>query len=266
MFCVIQKVINKRPDPNGAPKELLVISRTLDIDGVTKTSYSYSFSKERFERKIKDAYKIIIHHSFREKGVVKKKQWVICTMGYYDLINSIPNDHINTPQLKSKLEEMDITEEQLWNIVHKKLQPIVDYAKEKFGKTKEFLTARKHENILHRYRVNKKGFQYAGNSGDYDYCYDVFGVLRNEEYLNNLIKKSRADFEEFMNRSSSSRNKSQSNYSDISSYFKSTYSDEEKVMLKTIYRALSKSFHPDITQDDGQMMKLINRLKEGWGI
>jgi hypothetical protein len=46
----------------------------------------------------------------------------------------------------------------------------------------------------------------------------------------------------------------------------SNYTDEEKGMLKKIYRTASKQFHPDITNDDGSMMKFLTRLKEEWRI
>lgn len=56
MFCVIQKVVKKKPNPYGACKELLVDSYTFSINGETKTKYTYKYSDERFERPIKDTY------------------------------------------------------------------------------------------------------------------------------------------------------------------------------------------------------------------
>jgi curved DNA-binding protein CbpA len=33
-----------------------------------------------------------------------------------------------------------------------------------------------------------------------------------------------------------------------------------------MYKVLALNFHPDRTGDDGEMMKLVNRVKEEWGI
>ncbi|MED3799130.1 hypothetical protein P4604_17280 [Lysinibacillus capsici] len=75
MFCVIQKIQKKKPDPYGTHKELQVTINKWSI-GNNKPAehYGYMYSEERFERPILDAFKISIHHSYREQGKVKKKQ------------------------------------------------------------------------------------------------------------------------------------------------------------------------------------------------
>jgi imidazoleglycerol phosphate synthase glutamine amidotransferase subunit HisH len=60
-----------------------------------------------------------------------------------------------------------------------------------------------------------------------------------------------------------------SNDEDFSSYFgtkRSNYSEEDKIKLKKMYKVLALQFHPDRSGDEGEMMKLVNRLKEDWGI
>lgn len=42
--------------------------------------------------------------------------------------------------------------------------------------------------------------------------------------------------------------------------------EEDKPIYKRLYRILAKNCHPDIIKDDGQTMKLVNELKEQWGI
>ncbi|WP_294378927.1 DUF3102 domain-containing protein [uncultured Clostridium sp.] len=42
--------------------------------------------------------------------------------------------------------------------------------------------------------------------------------------------------------------------------------EEDKPIYKRLYRILAKNCHPDIIKDDGQAMKLVNELKEQWGI
>jgi hypothetical protein len=264
MYCVIQKVVNKKADPYGWHKELNVTTEKTS-KGLTK--YGYKYSEERFDRPNKDAYKILIHHSYRENRAIKKKQWVICTMGYYSLIDSAPGDHLLSKVLKLKLKEMGITEEELWKLVYEKLDPIIAFARSDIESSIEWQTKKEHEEILQLYRKAKYKFPYMRNDDVYDICYDVFGELRNPKYLEDLKTYYRKQNEQRANKAKSDEEYFNSNYN--SSYFKpnhSNYTEIEKPMLKTIYRALSQKFHPDITKDDGEIMKLINKLKEGWGI
>lgn len=263
MYCVIQKVVNKKPDLFGTPKELYVNSISFTIDGEFKTKYTYHYSEEKFERPITDAYKISIHKSFRKDGKVRKKQWVICTMSYYSLIEFWPGDCVSQSKLEEKLKEMGITEEELWDLVYEKLEPLIDEVKLEFERTEEYKTKKKQEKILEQHRKKKYAFEKKYGSDTYDYCYDVFGVLRNSEYLE-ILKM-------YNEQQSSYYNSHQSNYNDYfkSSYFTQTtsnYTDEEKAMLKKIYRLAAKKFHPDVTKDDGSMMKFLTKLKEEWGI
>jgi hypothetical protein len=269
MYCVIQKVANKKLDPYGHHKELKVSSTSFGFAGEPlKTKYSYRYSDERFERPIKDAYKISIHESYRKDGKVQKKQWVICTMSYYELIDSWPGDFLTSTELKKKLERMEITEEELWEMVYQKLDPLIDEIKTEFESTEEYKTKAKHDEILRQYRAAKDEFEKEYGSDTYDYCYDIFGTIQNEEYLNQLKAQQKAQ-QEYQERSYQNSSQSNYNYNYQSSYSplkKSNYTDEEKGMLKKIYRTASKQFHPDITNDDGSMMKFLTRLKEEWRI
>ncbi|MBS5984033.1 MAG: hypothetical protein KIC67_15640 [Clostridium butyricum] len=47
---------------------------------------------------------------------------------------------------------------------------------------------------------------------------------------------------------------------------KGVVSEEDKPTYKKLYRILAKNCHPDIIKDNGQTMKLVNELKEQWGI
>lgn len=274
MFCVIQKVINKKANPYGEHKEIFSKSFTITVNGETSTRYRYEYGDERFERPIRDAYKISIHKSFRVDGKPRKWQWVICTMTYYNLLDFWPGDCLNSALLKIKLDEMGITEEQLWEMVYEKLDPIVEAVKKEFENTYEFKTKEKHQKLLEKYRAEKLLFESKYGADTYDYCYDVFGALRNKTYLKKLELQHQAQEQRKTN--SSYYGNSQSNYSNTDDFFKnfsgyfdnkqSTYTDDQKGMLKKIYRALSQKFHPDITKDDGEIMKFINKLKDGWGI
>ncbi len=82
MYCVIQEIERKKPNPYGASKELEAYS-PFEIEGRAKWSYRYT--DDKFERPIKTAYKISIHESRRVNGVVTKRQYVITTVDYYYL-------------------------------------------------------------------------------------------------------------------------------------------------------------------------------------
>ena len=86
MFCVIQEVEVKTV-PAGEPKGFVVDETKITWDGEGYTKYSYHYASERFERPIRKSYRISVHESYRENGKVKKKQTVICTVGYYDIVD-----------------------------------------------------------------------------------------------------------------------------------------------------------------------------------
>jgi hypothetical protein len=188
-------------------------------------------------------------------------------VGYYDLLDHWVGDYVNTTQLKAKLDEMGITEYELWNMVYKKLDPIIEQVKQEFESTEEHSVQKKHKAILEKHWEEKKKFEEKYGTDTYEYCYDVFGQLRNEEYLRKLEQQYKRQQES--RKQSSYHSYSKGNYNYSGSYYinqQSNYTEDEKEKLKLIYRALSKTFHPDITKDNGEMMKFINKLKEEWGL
>lgn len=269
MYCVIQEIENKKPDTNGGYKKLEVDVCKWFIDNEKPSIYyGYKYGSERFERHIKTAYKISIHKSYREHGRVRKKQWVICTIPYYSIVGygSWIGDYI-TGGLKDKLKDIGITEDELCNMVYDKFQPIIDVVTKEFEATEEYKTKVKHNAIIAKYTDAKCKFEHKYGKSTYDYCYDVFGVLRNEEYLKELEANYKVQQE--YNRSYYENFKSNYNNYDFGGYSNlssSTYTDNEKDNLKRIYRVLAAKFHPDISKDDGEMMKLVNKLKEDWDI
>jgi hypothetical protein len=284
MYCVIQKVLNKKPNKYGSYKSLEISSTTLIYEDSKETKYYYTYGGERFERPIRDAYKISIHKSYRENGHVKKKQWVICTVGYYDLIDSFI-DEIIVSSFEKKLAQMEVDGEYLWNLIQEKLQPLRNAVKEEFENTVEYKTTKQNEEIIRLYTETKKEFENKYGKDTYDYCFDVFGLLRNEEYLKHLqtVYKTRQQYTRNSGYYSNSygnyagsdnssyydANYSNYSYEDFSSYFtpkRSTYTEAEKQNLKKMYKVLALQFHPDRAEGNEDVMKLINRVKEEWGI
>ena len=121
MYCVIQEVKLKKPDIEGASKYIEPYTWSCGND----VHHSYRMSNEQFKRNIKKAYKISIHHSYRENGKVKKKQWVICTIGHYYIID-YGNWIGDCCRLEDKLEAIGISEEKLCDLVYAKLDPLTE--------------------------------------------------------------------------------------------------------------------------------------------
>lgn len=267
MYVVIQKIMRKRPNKYGAYKELNTSFFTYTANGVPYTKYKFNYAGGRFDRPILDAYKISIHESKRINGKVHKQQWNICTMDYYSLVNSWPGDHIRSSRLQKKLEQMGITEEQLWDMVYVKLQPIIDQVKAEFEQSEEYQTSQRHRNIIRQYDEKKKEFEEKYGSDTYDYCYDVYGVLRDEIHLRALEMQYKAQ-QEYQQRSYYQHSQSNYNNYDYSSSYQPTtlqYLESDKPMLKKIIRTLTKTYHPDVGGDP-EIMKMVTRLKDEWGV
>lgn len=265
MFCVIQEIETKKGSIS-CTFEHLEVTETKWSDG--PTIYGYRTAGERFKRPIKKAYKISIHHSYRERGKVKKRQWVITTMGYYTLLECWPGDCIIQADLNEKLEEMGITEQQLWDMVYVKLEPMINRIQAEYEQTEEYKTEQEQRETLNRYRTKQAAFDREYGQGAYNCCYDIYGVLRNKEYKERLEKEYEAK-QEYQQRSYEEGFKRNYNKTGSSSYQASSlsnYTEAEKKLLKKFYRVLAREFHPDINKDSGNAMVLVNRLKEQWGL
>ncbi len=263
MYCVIQEIENRKVSYFSTSKKIEVTSTTRTMDGVTKTFYGYSFSTEKFERLIKKAYKISIHRSYRENGKVLKKQSVICTMGYYDLLEFWPGDYIKKDNLEKKVKELGISENDLWNMVYKKLDPIIDKVKLEFEQTEEYKAKQEQKRIIDKYLNDKSKFEEKYGEDTYKYCYDVFGNLMNKTYLNKL--NSDYEAQQQYKRSYQDNYRSTYNNNSYSSYFgtmRSNYTEEEKKLAEEViaigYKTLAKKLHPDVGGTTGQFQRLGN--------
>lgn len=267
MYCVIQEVELKKENTYGEYKELEAYFTSWVIDGVEGGTYRYRYTGDRFKRHIKKAYKISIHKSYREDGKVKKKQWVICTMGYYDItgISSWIGDYCN---LDKKCEAIGITEDELCKLVYEKLDPLVEKIEKEYQQTEEYKTHEKHRKIIDKYLEDKSKFEKIYGSNSYDKCYDVFGTLRNSELLESIKRQyeSAKEYQRSYYENFNSNYKSYNSYGGYSNNKQSNYNEEDKDKYKKIYKTLAKAYHPDIAKDDGEMMKIVNKLKEEWGI
>lgn len=277
MYCVIQEIEIKKLH-RGEPKQIEVYENTWTINGVQGSTYGYRNSDDCFDRQIRKAYRISIHESYREGRRVRKKQTVICTIGYYEIIDwgSWIGDYIIGSKWKDKVEVLGLPEEELVDLIYKKFQPIINQVEAEFQQTEEYKAREEHRRILkeHQQRVDEFTEKYDTSRNEYDHCYDVFGKLRNPEQF----KKVEADYKARQEYEWRSQKQSRSYYENFYSNYSGRgsgglspaagHGEGEKTMLKQFYRTLSKTYHPDSNpgKDTSEEMKLLNQLKADWGL
>lgn len=278
MFCVIQEIETKKPNKNGHPKELVSQYSKMSIGGKDCSHYLHYYSNERFDRPIMKAYRIIIHHSYRENGKVRKRQFSLCTANYYDFADDIFTVYdFCDSKIRQVSEALSRSIDDIYELVEEKVRPLEEKIQTEFHKTEEYITHQKHKEITTIYAAQKVWFanEYGVDSSEYDKCYDVFGELRNPEYLEK-IKREYKQRKKFQEEYGGYYEKFYGNYNGYSSNYGSgygnckcsNYTDDDKEILKQFYRALSKKFHPDANpdKDTSQQMKMLNQLKQEWGV
>ncbi len=277
MFVVIQEVQLKKPNTNGAYKEYEVSSMTFTFDGVTKTNYSYypKYDSGRFERPHREAYKISVHHNYRENGKVRTKQCVLGTISYY----AIAEDWGLYDYVSSGLDraaEMFSDTDNLYDLVEAKIKPIQEKIKREYHKTEEYKVTKERDQVQKKHQKSKTAFakKYSVDAGEYDYCYNVFGEVMNQAYLDQIIQRAtayssyRSNGYSTYTAGNSYSNYSSAGYGSYSIPTCSNHTEEEKQYLKQFYKVLSLKFHPDLNpdKDTTKEMQLLNKLKENWKI
>lgn len=271
MFVVIQEIQLKKPNTYGAYREYEVTSTSFSISGNSITRYSYypAYDKGRFERPHMEAYKISIHESRRENGAVKKKQCVIGTIGYYALADKFGLFDYMEKGLKRAAEVFDSDFNTLYDLTAAKLNPLAEQIQQEFKKTEEYKAIYQREKVKKEYIKAKAAFaqKYHVTENEYDACYNIFGEVMNQAYLDEIIRNAKEYSSYYDNKSGNYNN---GGY-DYSSYFKancSNYTDDEKAILKKFYKALSVKFHPDMNPqaDTTTEMQFLNKLKQEWSI
>ena len=278
MFAVIQEVETKKPSKGNA-KSLEVYESCFTVNGTEYCYYRYRKSDDCFERPIRKAYRISVRESFRKDGKVRQKQVSICTIGYYDVVDlgDWIGDYVRG-SLKTKADALGITEKELSDMIYEKWQPVVDWIRKEYAQTEEYAASQEHSRIIKAWTEKREAFaqKYGADQDEYDKCYDVFGTLRNPEYLEKIKSDCKAR-KEYEKRSQEYRRSYHDNFhsnynsGESSSYggiFSNNYTSEDKETLKQFYRVLSKKFHPDANpdMDTSRQMQLLNRLKSDWGV
>lgn len=273
MFCVIQEIETKKANKNGYSKEIISEFSKMSVNGEDLSHWWYYYSHEKFERPVKKAYKISIHHSYRENGKVKKKQFVLCTINYYELATDSfwgLYDCCNS-KIQEVAKILNVDADLVYNMAQEKIESLQDKIREEFSQTEEYKTHEEHERITTIYLANKIQFaeKYNVDKTEYDRCYDVFGTLQNPEYLKKIEQEAefRKKYEE---QARSYREKFYDNYTN-SSYFNyefSNHKEENKDIYNQFYKVLAKKFHPDANPDKDTTveMTVLNQLKAEWGL
>lgn len=271
MFCVIQEIETKKPNKQGYSKKLKSEFVESSLMG---RYFRHYYGPECFERSVRKAYRISIHESYRENGKVLKRQFPICTVGYYDLATE---DYTLYDWGGWKIEtvaaSMQVDEGSLYSLIEKKVQPLQEQIMAEFHQTKEYKVHRDHEKIITEYTSKKEKFniKYETSGNEYDQCYDVFGTLHSPEKLKEIEEayKARKSYENQSWQSSRSYyenffNHYNTNFGSLGSF----WSEKDKAMLKQFYHTLSKTYHPDSNpgKDTSEEMKLLNQLKKDWGL
>lgn len=262
MFCVIQKIKRKQQDRYGAHKRIEL------VENEELQRYSYCYSSERFGRPILDAYKISMHHSYREAGKVKKQQWSVTTMGYYDVVEYDVSDCVRDIKIKEVAEASGVAIEEIWQLIYLKFEPLQDKLRNEFEQSEEYLTNKRNKYLEKDYHNRKKIFEDLYGFDTYSRCYDFYGNLRNAEYLHHL-KIKREQEAAYQRESERVHREYQEQGSYSSSYYASSssnYEENERIWLKEIYRMASKKFHPDAAGGSDEKMKFLTKLKEQWGL
>ena len=127
-----------------------------------------------------------------------------------------PGDYI-IGGLSSKADALGLDESELADLIYTKWQAIVDRIWEEYKQTEEYAARQENRLIIreHNERVNECKEKYGVTRSEYNRCYDVFGKLRNPEYL----KKIEADFKAKKEYERRSREQSSSYYENFRSNY-----------------------------------------------
>lgn len=170
--------------------------------------------------------------------------------------------------MESIAEKLGITVDDLYALIYTKFEPLQEQIEAEYKKTDEYKAKEKQRKILAKHQKAKEAFRKKYGSDDYEYCYNLWGEVVNQEYLDEIMKggKKKQEYKD----SSSYYGDWYDNYrkSSYQTASVNNYTEDEKKHLKKFYRFLSAKYHPDINHntDDAGAMELLNKLKTEWGI
>ncbi len=174
--------------------------------------------------------------------------------------------------------ELSVEVDEIYDILDSKISPLEKKIQDEYRATEEYKAYIKNRKILDEYENRKSEFakEYEVDRDEYDRCYDVFGELRNKDYLDK-VKREYSQRKEYEEKSRSYQREFYDNYfkgafGGCSGSYRASlcgnYTDSDKEILKRFYKTLSKVFHPDANPDidTSNEMQLLNQLKTEWGL
>lgn len=149
MYCIIQKISKVKPDTGGYAKALKVDSYLPGNGNENQRVYTYHYSKERFERRIRNAYCIRVQQSYRRNGQVKKQQFVICTVDYYSIAENWFNIYEDAEsKVIAVADKLGVDAEELFQLIDSKLDLLYEQIQAEFRQTEEYLVNQEHRRII----------------------------------------------------------------------------------------------------------------------
>ena len=267
MYCSIQKkMLSKESMPEISP----IKSTSYEVDD--KTIYDRAWS-DLILRPHKEAWRIVLKHSFRENGKVKQQQIYVGTLSWYELAScDNPSNYISEEQVDKIVNDSGARWDTLAALIDNKLAVIVPQIKEEYHETEEYKVDKQNNEIIRKYVDAMMKFK-----SDYPYLddwrtwfmqiYDIFleckrpDILLKAQIVNESTRNAAGRGTNYTSSGCSYSNNSQCSNQTASS----TYNDGERKVLKQLYRLGAQKFHPDMggsTED----MQILNNLKDKWKI
>lgn len=265
MECRIEEIELPEVTSKGAPKKIIVDEFEWTNHGEHGKTYTYRMSADRFERTNHKAYRILI---VEDDGT----KYVVSTVSYYDFIDYNIEDCIGDRLIDKIAKETGKESEEIWQMIDEKLGPLQERIKLEFGETEEYLENKKNQQIIEAYKKAKKKFsmELGVDQTKYDHVYNVFGELKDADYLNKIHEQIK-ERQKFSENSKRKQKEAWRNFSGSSDFFGgggSSYKEEDKELLAKFYKTLAKKYHPDANPgiDTSKEMQLLNQLKKEWGV
>ena len=264
MYCIIKK-LKSHQKATVLVKNILVFTSQYENEPIR---YGFSISTEKVERPPQSNYEIFIHYTLSEGKKNLKRQIKIAVVNYYDFAKGRDWDEfLDKKEFERILFETKTSAEKLKNMVNLKVAPLKKEILTDWFAIEEVQKEKKLKETLLLHEENKKHFESLWGLGTYDYIYDVYGNLKNEELLDWLtsFKSKSASSSKSQQGAKSTYKKTNQKKSSFAPAPAEAFTESEKAWLKKFYRSLAHEYHPD-SGGNNEAMILLNRLKAEWDI
>ncbi len=212
-------------------------------------SSEYTFKGEEVKRDLKEKWRIVLYDSFKENGKIKRKQWYVCTITYWDIVDDYFVKSYNGKLLShawKRLNELfpDAGEDEknhLKKIVLSRIEPL---------RKKVILDYQKSDEYYYRLIQNMVEQKHKESQ-----------AKKNKKTENN----HKSSYNENEKKSERKNNKKSENKKKHIRIKKNVYQGNEKeVALEIIragYKKMAAKYHPD-TGGSTSMMQKLNIVRD----